>query len=179
MKIVKIGRVQGNDVIIQDPKVSQSHCQIIQEDNGSFTLIDTNSTNGTYVNGILRRGEVTLNPEDVIRIGDSTLPWRNYFNTTPVGPQPPVPNPPSPHKPSSFLAWAILATIFCCMPFGIVSIVHASKVDGLWNANDFEGARDADRKARTWFWWSFGIGLAGWLFYILYWIIVGVAIGLS
>lgn len=175
MKIVKIGRVQGNDVIIPDPKVSQSHCQIIQEDNGSFMLIDTNSTNGTYVNGILRRGEVTLNPEDVIRIGDSTLPWRNYFPPQPTQ----TPQPPPPPKPSSFLVWAILATIFCCMPFGIVSIVHASKVDGLWNANDFEGAIDAARKARTWFWWSFGISLAFWLFYILYWIIVGVAIGLS
>lgn len=172
MQVVKIGRASGNDVIIADPKVSQFHCQIIQEDNGRFMLIDTNSTNGTYVNGILRRGEVALNPEDVIRVGDSALPWRNYF--LPIAPTPP--SPPKSPKPSSFLAWAILATIFCCMPFGIVSIVNASKVDGLWNANDLEGAREAARKARTWFWWSFGIGLAFWLLYITF---VFVAIGLG
>ena len=28
------------------------------------------------------------------------------------------------------LVWAILTTLFCCLPLGIVSIVHAAKVDG-------------------------------------------------
>ncbi|MBO7197759.1 MAG: CD225/dispanin family protein, partial [Tidjanibacter sp.] len=34
--------------------------------------------------------------------------------------------------PSSNLIWGILTTIFCCLPFGIVSIVFASRVDSLW-----------------------------------------------
>ena len=169
MKIVKIGRAPGNDVIIEDIKASRSHCQIIQQDDGSFMLIDTISSNGTWVNGILRRGEVALKLEDVIRIGDSTLPWRNYFDD----PCPPPPPPPPGPKPSSFLVWAILATIFFSMPFGIVSIVYASKVDGLWISNDFEGARNAARKARTWFWWSLGSGMVK-----LIYIIVFVAISL-
>ena len=29
------------------------------------------------------------------------------------------------------LVWAILATLFCCLPTGIVSIIHAAKVNGL------------------------------------------------
>lgn len=64
-------------------------------------------------------------------------------------------------QPDNFLVWSILGTIFCCLPFGIPSIVNASKVDRLWLSGDKQGAREAVRKARTWFWWSFGVGLAG------------------
>lgn len=45
---------------------------------------------------------------------------------------------------------AILSTIFCCLPFGIVSIVFAAKVDNYWNAGDYINAEDASRKARGW-----------------------------
>ena len=164
MKVVKIGRTHG-DVIVPDGTVSSSHCQIIQYDDGKFILIDTNSLNGTYVNGVLRRGEVTLNRGDIIRIGNSTIPWESYFSGK--GPDP-NPDPDPDPKPSSFLAWSIVATILCCLPFGVVSIVYASKVDTLWNAKDFTGARDAAHKAKVWFWWSFGIGLVAYIAYIIY-----------
>lgn len=36
--------------------------------------------------------------------------------------------------PGNNLVWGILATVFCCLPFGIVSIVKASKVNALWPA---------------------------------------------
>ena len=62
-------------------------------------------------------------------------------------------------KPDDFIVWSILGTVFCCVPFGIASIVNASKVDKLWLSGDRQGAIDAARKARTWFWWSFGVGL--------------------
>ena len=47
--------------------------------------------------------------------------------------QPPggYPPPGGGTQPSSHLALAILVTIFCCLPFGIVSIVKASQVSGL------------------------------------------------
>jgi len=48
------------------------------------------------------------------------------------------------------LVWAILTTLFCCLPLGIVSIVYASKVDGLRAAGDLPGAWDASRKAKNW-----------------------------
>lgn len=190
MKIIKIGRSSSNDVNINDSLVSRSHCQIIQDDNGNFRLIDTNSKNGTFINGTKRHGEVRLNTSDIVRIGNTTLPWQTYFNNvggtdygggTVVSPGGGGYNPPypPPQKPNNFLVWAILGTIFCCLPFGIVSIVYASKVDGLWYAGNYDGAKDAARKARTWFWWSFGIGLVCSLFWLLYYIIVGVAIGLS
>ncbi len=42
--------------------------------------------------------------------------------------------------PSSNMVWAILTTIFCCLPFGIVAIVYASKVDGMWQAGYYDAA---------------------------------------
>lgn len=80
MNIVKIGRSSSNDVIIDDQLVSRAHCQIIQDDNGNFRLIDTNSKNGTYINGTKRHGEIRINISDIIRIGNTTLPWQSYFN---------------------------------------------------------------------------------------------------
>lgn len=56
------------------------------------------------------------------------------------------------HHPEipNHLIWAILSTLFCCLPLGIVSIVHASKVDGLRLAGNYEGAREMSRKALNW-----------------------------
>ncbi len=58
------------------------------------------------------------------------------------------------------LVWAILTTLFCCLPLGIVSIVYASRVDGLRAAGDTAGAREASRKAKLWAIWSALIGPA-------------------
>lgn len=55
---------------------------------------------------------------------------------------------------SNNLVWAILTTLFCCLPLGIVSIVHAAKVNGLLAAGDVAGAREAADKAKKWAIWS-------------------------
>lgn len=57
------------------------------------------------------------------------------------------------------LAKAILVTIFCCIPFGIVSIVNAASVNGKLQAGDIAGARLASDKADTWANWAIGSGL--------------------
>lgn len=62
----------------------------------------------------------------------------------------PVPN---------YLVQSILVTLFCCLPFGIVSIVYAAQVNTKLAAGDYAGAVDASQKAKTWSMWSFGIGL--------------------
>lgn len=48
------------------------------------------------------------------------------------------------------LVGAILATLFCCLPFGIVAIVYASGVNGKIAAGDIAGAEAASKKAATW-----------------------------
>jgi hypothetical protein len=63
-------------------------------------------------------------------------------------------------KIESYLVWSILATLFCCLPFGIVSIVYASGVDNKVAMGDIAGAERASKNAKMWAWISFGCGLA-------------------
>lgn len=79
MKVITIGRSEENDVMVNDPHASRHHMQIIQHDDGHFTLSDFGSTNGTYVNGQKISGEINLNMNDVVRIGNSTIPWKKFF----------------------------------------------------------------------------------------------------
>lgn len=65
----------------------------------------------------------------------------------------------------SFLVPAILATIFCCAPFGVAAVVYAARVDPLFAGGDAAGAEESARKARFWTWVAFGLGLLPWLFY--------------
>ncbi|MDL5367589.1 CD225/dispanin family protein [Xanthomonas sp. NCPPB 2654] len=51
---------------------------------------------------------------------------------------------------SNNLVWAILSTLFCCLPLGIVSIVFASQVNTKLAAGDINGARDSSEKAKKW-----------------------------
>ncbi|MBP5796724.1 MAG: CD225/dispanin family protein [Bacteroidales bacterium] len=66
---------------------------------------------------------------------------------------------PTGPKPTSYLVLAILATIFCCLPFGIPAIVFAAKVDSHWNAGNYQAAEESSRKARTWMLISVIVGL--------------------
>jgi hypothetical protein len=67
----------------------------------------------------------------------------------------------------NYLTEAILCTIFCCLPFGIVAIVKASQVDSLMRMNDYRGAAEASDAAKTWCGISFGLGLAGAIIWFL------------
>ena len=59
----------------------------------------------------------------------------------------------------NYLAPAILVTIFCCLPLGIVSIVYAAQVNGKIASGDVIGARRSSEQAKLWAWVSFGIGI--------------------
>ena len=93
MRVITIGRSSENDISINDPNVSRHHCQIIQHDDGHFTIADLGSANGTFVNGKRIYGNATLFPNDMLLIGNTTLPWQSYFMEgvpqQPVQPQPP------------------------------------------------------------------------------------------
>lgn len=86
------------------------------------------------------------------------MPSRESAGAGPIEPRPYVPN---------HLVWAILATIFCCVPFGVVSIVFAAQVNGMLAAGDCEGARIASDKAKTWAIVSMSVGFGIAALYIL------------
>ena len=58
------------------------------------------------------------------------------------------------------LALAVLTTLFCCLPFGIVSIVYAVQVNSALAARNYELAKTNSEKAKYWGMVSLWIGLA-------------------
>ena len=65
--INSLGRGPANDVTLDDPSVSGSHCQIVV-DGGKTVIRDLGSTNGTYVNRA-RVLEAPLRPGETIQLG--------------------------------------------------------------------------------------------------------------
>ena len=80
--------------------------------------------------------------------------------------------PPGATVPN-YLVFAILATVFCCLPTGIPAIVFAAQVNGKLQAGDIAGAQAASKNAKMWCWISFGVGLGVGLLYML---VIGVGV---
>ena len=72
----------------------------------------------------------------------SYQPQPGYGPQQPYGARPPMPD--------TYMVWAILVTVLCCLPFGIVSIVKASQVSSFYYQGNYEEARAASRAARNW-----------------------------
>lgn len=72
--------------------------------------------------------------------------------------QPQQPNMP---KPDNNMVWAILTTLLCCLPLGIVSIVNASKVNSLYYNGNYNGAVDAANNAKNFAIYSAICGIVG------------------
>ncbi|MBF6210153.1 CD225/dispanin family protein [Nocardia puris] len=58
--------------------------------------------------------------------------------------------PPAGPQPDNHMVWAILATVFCCLPFGIVAIMKASNVNSLWMQGQAAEAQRAADEAKKW-----------------------------
>jgi uncharacterized membrane protein YvbJ len=86
----------------------------------------------------------------------------------PVGEPVSVPGTTGVSEVKNNLVKAILATLFCCLPLGIVAIVYASQVNSKLAAGDINGAVQASKNADTWANWSIGVGL---VFGIIYFIV--------
>lgn len=63
--------------------------------------------------------------------------------------------------------------MLCCLPFGIVSIINASKVSGLWQSGQYAQAQKASEDAKKWAIWG---AIAGAVVIVIY-LIIGVAGG--
>lgn len=76
---LKIGRSPSCDITINDIAVSREHAVIFHDDEGNTFLTDLNSSNGTFVNGKRLEGSILLKFTDIVKVGNSLLPWRNYL----------------------------------------------------------------------------------------------------
>jgi hypothetical protein len=77
----------------------------------------------------------------------------------------------------NYLVFAILATVFCCLPAGIPAIVYAAQVNGKLQAGDLAGAQAASNNAKMWCLISLGLGLGIIVLYVIL-IMVGVLSGI-
>lgn len=55
-----------------------------------------------------------------------------------------------PSMPKNWMIEAVLLSIFCCSPISVVGIFYASKVEGLYNAKEYEASVRASNFARNW-----------------------------
>ncbi|GIG89331.1 FHA domain-containing protein [Plantactinospora endophytica] len=111
----RIGREDGVDVLLDDPKVSRCHATV-ELAAGRVLLTDTGSTNGTWLNDERLSGHTELRDGDRIRLGNLEL---RFFDpgaaaTDQLGtyrarltPPPPLPPPRPPTSPPAVNASAV------------------------------------------------------------------------
>lgn len=87
-------------------------------------------------------------------------------------------NATAPQVPNH-LVWAILTTLFCCLPAGIVSIVYAAQVTGKLASGDIAGAQESSNNAKKWAMWSAIIGVVAIVLYIILVVVMGVGGAMS
>lgn len=82
-----------------------------------------------------------------------------------VPPQQPQEQPP---MPKTWLVESILAMLLCCLPFGIVGIVYATKVEGQYLGGRYNDALNSSREAKKWTLVSFFTGVSIIVIYLLF-----------
>ncbi|MBO0679457.1 CD225/dispanin family protein [Mycolicibacterium sp. S2-37] len=77
--------------------------------------------------------------------------------------------------PNNNLVWAILSTVLCCLPLGIVAIVKSTQVSGLWAQGRYDEANKAAADAKKYAIWGAIAGVVVAVIYIIIAIVGGVA----
>lgn len=74
--------------------------------------------------------------------------------------------------PDNNLVWAILCTVLCCLPLGIVSIIKSTSVNSLWEQGRYEEARKAAKEAKNYALWGAIIPFIGIILYFLFILVI-------
>lgn len=75
--------------------------------------------------------------------------------------------------PENYLVWAILSTILCCLPLGIVSIIKSTEVNKKWQEGDFAGAQKSSEDAKKYAIWA---AIGGLIVGVIYGILMAVGV---
>ena len=136
MQEIKIGRSSSNDIVINDSSVSRLHASIMI-DGVSMFVVDHGSTNGTYINGLRIRGRHPLKNDDILKVGNSLVPWKHTISGKPkdsgikndVSP-PETVQPPKPPAPNSYHPPYIPPKQTSSIPFIIIGVLALMLIVG-------------------------------------------------
>ena len=106
----------------------------------------------------------------------SEIPELRFIFTCPPPATPPAVPSQEIHNnvcPETYLVFAILATILCCLPLGVVGIVKASQVESLFNMGKYDEALAASNSAKN---WTIAAAITGIVVIIIY-LAIGSVIG--
>lgn len=81
---VTIGRSSDNMVVVSYGDVSSHHAVLQQSPSGDVTIVDNNSTNGTYVNGHKVNSCVLKRGDKVMLANRYPLDWEHYIKGKPA-----------------------------------------------------------------------------------------------
>ena len=93
VKFVRIGRVEGNDIVLDDPRVSSRHARLmIVAGTGAF-IEDLGSSNGTFLNSVDTRVTrlTPLSNSDTVYFGSLGVPASRLLAGLLRAPAPPAP----------------------------------------------------------------------------------------
>ncbi|HEX3451248.1 MAG TPA: FHA domain-containing protein, partial [Isosphaeraceae bacterium] len=76
VRVVQVGRLAGNDVVVDDQRVSGHHAQLVMIEGFETRIEDRGSSNGTFLNSADRRvtGPTTITEADTIYFGTLDVP---------------------------------------------------------------------------------------------------------
>lgn len=107
------------------------------------------------------------NPYQYGSTGQNTSADYNANNGTYGQPQKPI-------NGTTYLIFAIISTILCCLPLGIVAIVYACKINSLQKNGDYAGAQNAAKKAKMFTIIGTVAALVVSIFYIIFAVVIGI-----
>jgi DNA-binding NtrC family response regulator len=81
--LVRIGALEGNDLVLADRQVSRFHCRLARE-KSAWRITDTDSLNGTHISGVSIRDANLPLPECILEIGESRVRVREQSSATRV-----------------------------------------------------------------------------------------------
>jgi hypothetical protein len=97
-----IGRGLSNDVILDDPYADAHHAQVTTDDTGALVIMDLASVNGLRSNGTRLGGAVPIEAGTELRLGRTTLRFRDQAESVP-----PALRDDASHRLPPLLAWAL------------------------------------------------------------------------
>lgn len=71
-------------------------------------------------------------------------------------------------KPDNNMALAVITTVCCCLPLGIVAIIKANSVDTLYMMKQYSAAINAANEAKKWSIIGIVLSVVFWILYFMF-----------